>query len=218
MPWGAIAAVFLFAGVALGAFAAHGLQGTLDERALEMIDSQEHSLTAMTNLLNSLLDISRLDAGAVTPEFEDFPMQRLIDRLSPEFARQAQHKGLEFTSCGCTSTVCSDPNLLSEIIQNLVGNAIRYTDPGGVVNVRTSRDNGDALVVVSDTGVGIPARDIPRVFERFYRVDSARSRETGGTGLGLAIVRHVADRHGGSVDVESELGAGTTFTMRLPIS
>ena len=81
-----------------------------------MIDSQQHSITAMTNLLNSLLDISRLDAGAVTPELEDFPINRLIDRRSDEFARQAQHQGLEFESCGCTTVVNSDPNLLAEII------------------------------------------------------------------------------------------------------
>src|SRR5210317_2288069 len=103
-----------------------------DERALEMVDFQQHSLTAMTNLLNSLLDISRLDAGKVTPEFENFPMQRIIDRLSAEFARQAQHKGLEFEASSCKSLVRSDPNLLGEIIQNFVSNAIRYTDKGKV--------------------------------------------------------------------------------------
>ena len=103
-----------------------------DERALQMIENQDASLTAMTNLLNSLLDISRLDAGAVTPEFEEFPMQRLIDRLSAEFARQAQHKGLEFESESCDAVVRSDPNLLAEVITNLVSNAIRYTDKGSV--------------------------------------------------------------------------------------
>jgi protein-histidine pros-kinase len=100
--------------------------------ALEMIESQRHSLDAMTNLLNSLLDISRLDAGAVTPEIEDFPIQRLIDRLSAECSRQARQKGLQFCADNCSSIVRSDPNLLAEIIQNLVSNAIRYTDHGSV--------------------------------------------------------------------------------------
>jgi protein-histidine pros-kinase len=124
------------------------------DRALEMVESQEASLTAMTNLLNSLLDISRLDAGAVTPEIEDFPMQRVIDRLSAEFGRQASHKGLEFYSEPCAATVRSDPNLLSEIIQNLVSNAIRYTDNG---NVHMSCDcRGDVCrLEVMDTGIGI---------------------------------------------------------------
>ena len=103
-----------------------------DERALQMIESQQHSLTAMTNLLNSLLDISRLDAGAIAPDLEEFPIRRLIDRLSDEFARQAQHKGLEFSSSATDAFVNSDPNLLAEVIQNLVSNAIRYTDKGQV--------------------------------------------------------------------------------------
>ena len=96
--------------------------------ALEMVESQQHSLDAMTNLLNSLLDISRLDAGAVEPEIEDFPIGRLIDRFSAEFSRQSQQKGLKFEACSCDTVVRSDPNLVSEIIQNFVSNAIRYTD------------------------------------------------------------------------------------------
>jgi protein-histidine pros-kinase len=95
-----------------------------DERALLMVENQDASLTAMTNLLNSLLDISRLDAGAVKPEWEDFPMQRLVDRLSREFGRQAQGKGLEFSSESSETVVRSDPNLLAEVITNLVSNAI----------------------------------------------------------------------------------------------
>ena len=101
-----------------------------DELVLEMVESQQHSLDAMTNLLNSLLDISRLDAGKVEPEFEDFPIQRLIDRLSAEFSRQAIQKDLEFSACECETIVRSDPNLLGEIVQNLVSNAIQYTDKG----------------------------------------------------------------------------------------
>jgi signal transduction histidine kinase len=97
-----------------------------------MIESQQDSLDAMTNLLNSLLDISRLDAGAVAPEFEDFPARRLITRLSPEISRQAKHKGLNFEAEACDVVVRSDPNLLDEIIQNFVSNAIRYTDTGSV--------------------------------------------------------------------------------------
>ncbi len=105
---------------------------------------------------------------------------------------------------------------LSLLVRNLVDNAVRYTPAGGSVDVRVSDDLDTVILLVSDTGVGIPGRDLPRVFERFYRVDRARSRETGGTGLGLSIVRHVAENHGGSVTVRSELGAGSTFEVRLP--
>ena len=102
------------------------------------------------------------------------------------------------------------------LARNLIDNAIRYTSPEGTIDIRVGADGSHVDLVVSDDGMGIPGRDLPRVFERFYRVDRARSRETGGTGLGLAIVKHVAENHGGSVDVVSELGAGSTFTVTLP--
>ncbi len=105
---------------------------------------------------------------------------------------------------------------LSLLVRNLVDNAIRYTRPGGTIRVGLSGDDDTVRLTVTDTGLGIPTKDLPRVFERFYRVDRARSRETGGTGLGLAIVKHVAENHGGSVDVTSELGRGSTFVVTLP--
>ncbi len=186
-----------------------------DERALEMIQSQEHSLTAMTNLLNSLLDISRLDAGAVTPEFEDFPIQRLIDRLSAEFARQAQHKGLEFDSCNCDAIVRSDPNLLGEIIQNLVGNAIRYTD-SGKVELFCSHGDGTCHINVQDTGIGIGQDHQEAIFREFHQVKpKGGSKE--GFGLGLAIVKRLADLLSHDIGVESEVGKGSRFTVSMPM-
>ena len=101
-------------------------------------------------------------------------------------------------------------------MRNLIDNAIRYTPAGGSVEIGVEAFDDEVRLTVRDTGAGIPARDLQRVFERFYRVDRARSRGTGGTGLGLSIVRHVAENHGGSVEVESELGTGTTFTVRFP--
>jgi PAS domain S-box-containing protein len=186
-----------------------------DERALEMIKSQDHSLTAMTNLLNSLLDISRLDAGAVTPEFEDFPIQRLIDRLSAEFARQARHKGLEFESCDCPVVVRSDPNLLGEIIQNLVGNALRYTDTGKV-ELLCDHGNGECYIDVVDTGIGIGEDQQEAIFQEFHQVKpKGGSKE--GFGLGLAIVKRLADLLRHDIGVESEIGKGSRFTVRLPL-
>ena len=174
----------------------------------------QHS-SRLGRIVADLLDLSRLETREV--ERSSFDIGQLVTDEAIRLAKVAEAGEIDLrTSSDAIGFVGSVADVRLAV-KNLVENAIRYTDPGGVVKVRTARDNGDAIVVVSDTGVGIPARDIPRVFERFYRVDSARSRETGGTGLGLAIVRHVADRHGGSVDVESELGAGTTFTMRLPI-
>ena len=104
------------------------------------------------------------------------------------------------------------------MIRNLVQNAVQYTRPGGRIDVRVAAADGEAVLTISDSGVGIPAREQRRIFERFYRVDRARSRETGGTGLGLSIVKHVVENQGGAIAVQSELGQGSTFTVRLPLS
>ncbi len=186
-----------------------------DERAQEMIESQEHSLTAMTNLLNSLLDISRLDAGAVTPEIEEFPMQRIIDRLSAEFGRQASHKGLDFSSKPCSVTVRSDPNLLSEIVQNLVSNAIRYTNSGSVRMICECLGDTCRLEVV-DTGIGIESDQLEAIFQEFHQAKTPGS-STEGFGLGLAIVRRLADLLGHEVGVESEPGRGSMFYVSVPV-
>ena len=186
-----------------------------DERTLEMIESQEHSLTAMTNLLNSLLDISRLDAGAVTPELEDFPMQRVIDRLSAEFGRQARHKGLQFSAGHCESVVRSDPNLLAEIMQNLVSNAIRYTEKGSV-RLDCERDQDGCRLSISDTGIGIEPDQLEEIFREFHQVSAPGSTKEG-FGLGLAIVRRLADLLDHAIEVESAPGDGSVFSLRVPV-
>jgi PAS domain S-box-containing protein len=186
-----------------------------DERALLMVENQDASLTAMTNLLNSLLDISRLDAGAVKPEWEDFPMQRLVDRLSPEFSRQAQGKGLAFASRSSKAIVRSDPNLLAEIITNLVSNAIRYTEKGEVRMTCIERD-GQCHLEVADTGVGIEADQLDEIFREFHQCNSPGSNKEG-FGLGLAIVRRLADLLDHRIEVESIPGKGSNFTISVPI-
>ena len=186
-----------------------------DERALLMVEHQDASLTAMTNLLNSLLDISRLDAGAVKPEWEEFPMQRLIDRLSAEFSRQAHSKGLAFIAQSCESVVRSDPNLLAEIITNLVSNAIRYTDKGEVQMVCVERD-GHCQLKVSDTGIGIEPEQLDAIFREFHQVKSPGASKEG-FGLGLAIVRRLTDLLDHRIDVNSSPGKGSHFTLSLPV-
>ena len=191
------------------------LRRTVKEpRALEMIDSQQHSLTAMTNLLNSLLDISRLDAGAVTPEIETFPVRRLIDRLSDEFARQAQQQGLEFSATSCPTMVNSDPNLLAEIIQNFVSNAIRYTDKGSV-RLECHESNGICEIRVIDTGIGISEDQIENIFREFHQCKTPGSSKEG-FGLGLAIVKRLADLLELKIGVRSHIGRGSTFSVSLP--
>jgi PAS domain S-box-containing protein len=186
-----------------------------DERALLMVENQDASLTAMTNLLNSLLDISRLDAGAVKPEWEEFPMQRLVDRLSPEFGRQAHSNGLEFSSESSNAIVRSDPNLLAEVIINLVSNAIRYTDKGEVRMTCIERD-GQCHLEVTDTGVGIESDQLEEIFREFHQCKSPGSSKEG-FGLGLAIVRRLTDLLDHRIQVESVPGKGSSFTVSLPI-
>ena len=185
-----------------------------DERALEMVDSQQHSLTAMTNLLNSLLDISRLDAGAVTPECEEFPIQRLIDRLSDEFARQAQHAGLEFSAGSSAAVINSDPNLLDEIIQNFVSNAIRYTEEGSV-RIECEEVEGLFTLKVIDTGIGIADDQLGEIFREFHQCKSPGASKEG-FGLGLAIVKRLSELLGLQLHVESQLGEGSCFSISLP--
>jgi len=129
-------------------------------------------------------------------------------------------RGIEITSLDGPEGLLlrGDERQLASAVGNLVENAVKYSHAGGVVQVRTRLDDTAVEVMVADQGVGIPSRDLDRVFERFYRVDKARSRETGGTGLGLAIVRHVATNHGGEVLVSSQEGEGSTFVLRLPAS
>lgn len=112
--------------------------------------------------------------------------------------------------------VWGDETQLTSMFTNLVGNAVKYTPPGGEVRVTGDSDEHGVVIQVSDTGIGIPPGSLSRIFERFYRVDKARSKETGGTGLGLSIARHVAENHGGRVSVESVPDEGSTFTVYLP--
>jgi PAS domain S-box-containing protein len=186
-----------------------------DPLALEMVESQEHSLHAMTNLLNSLLDISRLDAGAVDLEIEDFSIQRLIDRLSAEFSRQAHHKGLEFDAESCDAVIRSDANLLGEIIQNFVSNAIRYTDKGNV-NLSCDQLNDRLRVKVTDTGIGIDEDQFEEIFKEFHQCKTPGANAEG-FGLGLAIVRRLADLLEHELAVESTPGEGSCFCISVPL-
>lgn len=185
-----------------------------DPLALEMIQSQQESLDAMTNLLNSLLDISRLDAGAFEPSIEEFPVQRLFDRLASELSRQAQHKKLRFDVERADVTIRSDPHLLGEIIQNFASNAVRYTEEGGIRLSCTENEDGVAITV-SDTGIGIEADQFENIFREFHQLRiSSRKRE--GFGLGLAITRRLADLLGHAISLESTPGKGSSFSVRVP--
>jgi two-component system, OmpR family, phosphate regulon sensor histidine kinase PhoR len=147
------------------------------------------------------------------------PLSELVQRVVHEARGVADNKHLTVKSeIAGDIDVPGRPGDLELLTRNLLDNAIRYTPEGGAISIHLARENGKALLSIRDSGIGIPAKDLPRIFERFYRVDRARARETGGTGLGLSIVRHIAESHGGSVTAESELGRGSTFVVSLPAS
>ena len=187
-----------------------------DPDALEMIGFQSQSITAMTNLLNSLLDISRLDAGAIEPDLEDFPASLIIDRLTAEFSRQASQKGLTFSSTSSDAIVRSDVNLLSEIIQNLVSNGVRYTEKGSV-ELECKISDAECRLSVKDTGIGIEADQLEQIFAEFHQCNVSSSNKEG-FGLGLAIVRRLADLLGHAVEVQSTPGEGSRFTIVVPLA
>ncbi len=168
-------------------------------------------------IIDDLLDLSRIEANE-TPQATLVPVGEVVVEAVQSLRPVAA--GLEVSlrvgEVPPGLVVAGDRRDLMSAVANLVDNAIKYSEAGGVVEVAVERHGSEIAVTVADQGVGIPARDMERIFERFYRVDRARSRATGGTGLGLSIVRHVAANHGGRVRVESVEGAGSTFTLELP--
>jgi two-component system phosphate regulon sensor histidine kinase PhoR len=172
----------------------------------------------MAALVEDLLELSRLESGARAPELEETRPAEIAEEVVASFLGAATRKGisLQHTDRGAPA-VRTDPERLRRILDNLVDNAVKYTAEGGRVEVATGPGpEGAARIEVADNGPGIAAEHLGRIFERFYRVDKARSRELGGTGLGLSIVRHLADGMGASVSVDSEPGRGTRFAVLLP--
>jgi two-component system phosphate regulon sensor histidine kinase PhoR len=168
-------------------------------------------------LVRNLLDLSRVERG--TLDVEPVDLVGLVKEVVALLADRADERRIRLrTELQPQVAMRGDRAQLGLLVSNLVDNALRYTPARGTVRVRLEAAERTAVLQVADTGEGIPAGELPRIFERFYRVDKARARQTGGTGLGLAIVRHVAEAHGGAVEVDSELGRGSTFTVTLPVS
>jgi two-component system phosphate regulon sensor histidine kinase PhoR len=172
----------------------------------------------MAALVEDLLELSRLESGERPPLFEQVAPADVVEDVVVSFTGLAGRKqiALERANAGAPAVV-TDGDRLRRILENLVENAVKYTPEGGRVEVRSGPGpDGGAVFEVRDDGPGIPAEHLPRIFERFYRVDKARSRELGGTGLGLAIVKHLAEGMGAFVSVESTLGRGTSFRVQVP--
>lgn len=186
------------------------------ERVPQFAAQIEAAARSLAQLVSDLLDLSRLEGRS--SEYGPVELAALVTEEIDRVGGFAQERGVRLESDLSEAWVLGSRPDLGLAVRNLLDNAIRYTNEGGSVTVRVVPVEDRAVLAVEDTGVGIPQRDVGRVFERFYRVDVARSRGTGGTGLGLSIVKHVAESHGGEVSVQSELGRGSVFTIRLPLT
>jgi two-component system phosphate regulon sensor histidine kinase PhoR len=194
--------------------------GALEDSGIakEFLDKIDRNAKNLGHLVSDLLVLSRVEAGGIQVDAEPFAAFTIVSEAAAVCADKAREKGLDLhvTPAARDALIRGDRDLLVRALVNLLDNAIQYTKPGGRIDVALSRLDSRVEVRVADTGIGIPAKDLSRIFERFYRVDKARSRALGGTGLGLAIVKHVAERHGGSIRVVSEEGKGSAFTLSLP--
>ncbi len=177
--------------------------------------ANQHTIN-LNNLLNDLIDISMIESGEMRMSFRYFYVKEYLESIITEMKPLADEKSirLELEPVRDKLQLFGDKNKLKQVLVNLLTNAIKYTESGSVIIMVREEENA-GQIVIKDTGIGIPEEDIPRIFERFFRVDKARSRVVGGTGLGLAIVKHIVEAHGSKVEVKSEAGKGSEFSFRL---
>ncbi len=207
---------------AIQGFAETLLGGAIDDREnrrrfLEIILDHARRLARLTD---DLLELSQIEADRIEIEARPLPVAPLIENCVETTRPRAVEKHLAL-SIDCPPglpEIAGDRRRLSEVLQNLLDNAVQYTGPGGHIEVSAHADGRDVVITVCDTGIGIPQADQTRIFERFYRVDTARSREVGGTGLGLSIAKHLVEAHGGRIWVESEVSSGSRFSFSVPVA
>jgi two-component system sensor histidine kinase SenX3 len=202
---------------------AESLENTIEEDPVQarLFAAQLKKETQrLSRLITDLLDLARLESQERVENPVPVDVRGVLVTVLARMRRVARKKNisLQWKRYGKAAqyTVRGDETQLTSMFTNLVENAVQYTPPGGRIEVTGGFEGSEIVIRVSDTGIGIPEGKLPRIFERFYRVDKARSKQTGGTGLGLSIVKHIAENHGGRVTVESTLGEGSTFTVYLP--
>ena len=206
---------------------AETMEATIDKDNRPYLDAITRNTERMVSLVQDLLSLSELEERGAELQLEEVNLSELVGQVLGLSVKAAHDKGLELklSASGWAGTLRADRFKLEQVLVNLLDNAVKYTDKGGVKVILAREDGGDhgetgagrAVIQVRDTGPGIAAEHLPRIFERFYVVDKGRSRQLGGTGLGLSIVKHIVLLHGGDVAVRSTPGAGTTFTVTLPV-
>lgn len=205
-------------------FAAQGFVHTLLDGAVNdknvrnrFLKKAAKSLDGLDVLVQDLLTLSQIETGDIKMKFESIDLSKLCAEVIDQFEEKAQKKDIKLRFSPQSKLVAyADWQRITQVVTNLVSNAINYTPEGGEVTVSFDTGKKSITTYIGDTGEGIPPQHLGRIFERFYRVDKSRSREKGGTGLGLAIVKHILEGHGSRAEVESTPGKGSTFSFRLP--
>lgn len=184
-----------------------------------VLESSLEEIVRMTSITDNLLLLAKAEQGTVDVHLSEVDLENLLDELYEDSEVLAEQKNISVRLREkAPITIVGDRGRLRQLLLNLVDNAIKYTPEGGTVTLAVRRQNGSALLEVQDTGIGIPPGEIDKIFDRFYRVDKARSREQGGTGLGLSIAKWIAELHRGTISVTSEVNKGSTFTVTLPLN
>ncbi|BBX42954.1 SpoIIE family protein phosphatase [Mycobacterium simiae] len=189
----------------------------IDEQARQELDLVHRNGLRLAKLVNTLLDFSRIEAGRMRARFEPVDVATVTADLASVFRSAIERAGLTFTvDCPpLDEPVYLDREMWEKVILNLLSNALKFTFDGSIT-VRVARDDTDAVVAVTDTGVGLPAAEMPHLFERFHRIENARARSTEGSGIGLALVKELVGLHGGTITADSQEGAGASFVIRMP--
>jgi signal transduction histidine kinase len=185
----------------------------------ERLGSLLEEVERLSKIVERLFALSRLDAGEAQAEYNPFDLAELTTTTAEQMALMAEDKKIIIT-CDTVQPVPvkGDRARLKQVVVNLLDNAIKYTPDGGTVHLKVAAVNSHAIIEISDTGIGIPLESLPHVFDRFFRVDQARSRRPDGAGLGLAIVHSICQAHGGEVTAESVIGKGSRFCVSLPLA
>ncbi len=189
--------------------------GVLDDEAANLAAMHDEALR-LNRLYDDLSTLAEAERPGMLLTLHPIDLADVAEAQVQAIAARFQDKGIELREELHAATVAADHDRLNQVVANLLANALRYTDAGGTVSVVVRPDGRDAVLEVSDTGIGIPADDVPKVFTRFWRGEHSRSRATGGAGIGLAIVKELVEAHGGRVDVSSSVGKGSTFTVHFP--
>lgn len=189
------------------------------EAGARFVEKILKNASQLQNLVDDILELSTIESGRTAIRKEEVSLEKLLDAFVRDQQQALQAKNITLTvEVEGVPPISADPKSLGQILRNLLDNAVKYTPDGGSVTVTAKRNPQDTTIDVQDTGIGIPERDQPRVFERFFRVDQSRSREIGGTGLGLAIVKHLVQASGWSIRLQSRVNSGTRFTVVIPHS